>query len=214
MARFRANQGDFDLEDAKLLRSTEHVLLLNLGDINRPPHFNGKQQLPRSLQETDQYSVLPHYLVRNTAHVTVLLEAGGLKRHSDLFVSIIRCALLPCLMGTRIRSLVYAQRTTLRPGLSFCAAFNLTQIALIGLRARQLLELLGARSMRTPTGASRPIKESTQIFAKHLKMAKILPRIWESSFVQIGTAKRQPNSARPSLLMPAPVPRKSDIPDW
>ena len=35
MAGFRANQGDFNLEDAKLLRSTEHVsvLLLNLGNI-------------------------------------------------------------------------------------------------------------------------------------------------------------------------------------
>ena len=44
-----------------------------------------KQQLPRSLQEGDQYVVLPHYLVRNTAHVTILLEAGRLERHSDLF---------------------------------------------------------------------------------------------------------------------------------
>ena len=87
MAGFRANQGDFDLEEAKLLRSTEHVsvLLLNMGDIIRPPHFNGKQQLPRDLQQTDQYSVIPRYLARNTAPVTVLLEAGGLERHSDRF---------------------------------------------------------------------------------------------------------------------------------
>ena len=83
MAGYRANQGDFNLEDAKLLRSTEHVsvALLNL---NHPPHFNRKQQSPRDLQESDQYLFLPHYLARN-AHVTILLEAGGLERHSDLF---------------------------------------------------------------------------------------------------------------------------------
>ena len=48
MAGFRVNHGDSNLDDAKLLRSTEHVsvLLLNMGDINRPPHFNGKQRLP------------------------------------------------------------------------------------------------------------------------------------------------------------------------
>ena len=39
MAGFRANRGDFDLKDAKLLRSTEHVsvLLMNMGNINRRP---------------------------------------------------------------------------------------------------------------------------------------------------------------------------------
>ena len=54
MAGFRANQGDFDLDAKRLRSATEHVsvLLLNMGDINRPPHFNGKQQLPRSFQET------------------------------------------------------------------------------------------------------------------------------------------------------------------
>ena len=68
---YTANQGVFDLDEARLLRSTEHVsvLLLNFGDINRTPHFNGRQPLSRDLAETDQYAVLPHYLVRNTAHI-------------------------------------------------------------------------------------------------------------------------------------------------
>ena len=71
MQGYRANQGDFDLDEARLLRSTEHVsvLLLNFGDINRVPHFNGKQPLPRELADTDQYAVLPRYLVRNTTHI-------------------------------------------------------------------------------------------------------------------------------------------------
>ena len=79
MQGYRANQGDFDLNEARLLRSTEHVsvLLLNFGDINRTPHFNGRQPLSRELAETDQYAVLPHYLVRNTAN--------GIERHRELF---------------------------------------------------------------------------------------------------------------------------------
>ena len=87
MQGYRANQGDFDLDEARLLRSTEHVsvLLLNFGDINRTPHFNGRQPLSRELAETDQYAVLPHYLVRNTAHLTILLEANGIERHRELF---------------------------------------------------------------------------------------------------------------------------------
>ena len=87
MQGYRANQGDFDLDEARLLRSTEHVsvLLLNLGDINRLPHFNGKQRLPQQLADTVQYTVLPHFLVRNTARVTILLEASGLERHRELF---------------------------------------------------------------------------------------------------------------------------------
>ena len=87
MQGYRANQGDFDLDEARLLRSTEHVsvLLLNFGDINRTPHFNGRQPLSRELVETDQYAVLPHYLVRNTAHLTILLEANGIERHRELF---------------------------------------------------------------------------------------------------------------------------------
>ena len=87
MQGYRPNQGDFDLNEARLLRSTEHVslLLLNFGDINRVPHFNGKQPLPRELAETDQYAVLPHYLVRNTARITILLEVDGLERHRELF---------------------------------------------------------------------------------------------------------------------------------
>ena len=85
--------------------------------------------------------------------------------------SAIRCALLPCLMGQRIRSLVYAPRTTLRPGVSFCAAFNLIQIALVGLRTQQLLESFGARSMRGIT---------TQL------QAPSLPSWTRSSFLQIG----------------------------
>ena len=82
MQGYRANQGDFDLDEARRLRSTEHVsvLLLNFGDINRTPHFNGKQPLPRELADSDQYAVLPHYLVRNTAHITILLEANGIER--------------------------------------------------------------------------------------------------------------------------------------
>ena len=41
MQGYRANQGDFDLDEARLLRSTEHVsvLLLNFGDINRGSHY-------------------------------------------------------------------------------------------------------------------------------------------------------------------------------
>ena len=41
MQGYRANQGDFDLDEARLLRSTEHVsvLLLNFGDINRSASF-------------------------------------------------------------------------------------------------------------------------------------------------------------------------------
>ena len=87
MQGYRANQGDFDLDEARRLRSTEHVsvLLLNFGDINRTPHFNGKQPLSRELADTDQYAVLPHYLVRNTAHISILLEANGIERHSELF---------------------------------------------------------------------------------------------------------------------------------
>ena len=87
MQGYRANQGDFELDEARLLRSTEHVsvLLLNFGDINRATHFNGKQPLPRELADTDQYAVLPHYLVRNTAHITILLEADGIERHKELF---------------------------------------------------------------------------------------------------------------------------------
>ena len=87
MQGYRANQGVFDLDEARLLRSTEHVsvLLLNFGDINRTPHFNGRQPLSRDLAETDQYAVLPHYLVRNTAHITILLEANGIERHRELF---------------------------------------------------------------------------------------------------------------------------------
>ena len=87
MQGYRANQGDFDLDEARLLRSTEHisVLLLNLGDINRWPHFNGRQPLPKELADSDQYAVLPHYLVRNTAHITILLEADGIERRCELF---------------------------------------------------------------------------------------------------------------------------------
>ena len=87
MQGYRANQGDFDLDEARPLRSTEHVsvLLLNLGDVNRLPHFNGKQRLPQELADTDQYNVLPHFLVRNTAHITILFEANGLERHRELF---------------------------------------------------------------------------------------------------------------------------------
>ena len=87
MQGYRANQGEFDLDEARLLRSTEHVsvLLLNFGDINRTPHFNGRQPLSRELAETDQYAVLRHYLVRNTAHITILLEANGIERHRELF---------------------------------------------------------------------------------------------------------------------------------
>ena len=48
------------------------------------------RRLPQEHQDTDQFCVLPHYLVQNTAHVTVLLEAGGLERHSDLFRQFIR----------------------------------------------------------------------------------------------------------------------------
>ena len=87
MQGYRANQGDFDINEARLLRSTEHVsvLLLNLGDINRLLHFNGKQPLPKELADSDQYAVLPHYLVRNTAYITILLEADGIDRHRELF---------------------------------------------------------------------------------------------------------------------------------
>ena len=87
MQGYRANQGFFDLDEARLLRSTEHVSvgLLNFGDIDRLPHFNGKQPLPKELADSDQYAVLPHYLVRNTAHFTILLEADGVERHRELF---------------------------------------------------------------------------------------------------------------------------------
>ena len=87
MQGYRANQGNFDLDEARRLRSTEHVivLLLNFGDINRTPHFNGKQPLPSELADSDQYAVLPHYLVRNTAHISILLEANGIERHRELF---------------------------------------------------------------------------------------------------------------------------------
>ena len=76
MQGYRANQGVFDLDEARLLRSTEHVSVLL--------HFNGRQPLSRDLAETDQYAVLPHYLVRNTAHITILLEANGIERHREL----------------------------------------------------------------------------------------------------------------------------------
>ena len=83
MQGYRANQGDFDLDEARRLRSTEHVsvLMLNFGDINRTPHFNGKQPLPRELADSDQYAVLPHYLVRNTAHISIIFDPSGGQRN-------------------------------------------------------------------------------------------------------------------------------------
>ena len=179
----------------KLLRSTEHVsvLLLNLGNVSRPPHLNnGKQQLPRSLQESDQYWVLPHYLVRNTAHCAILLEAGGLERHSDLSQQYNKMCLVAMPDGR------------VRPIACVCSSDGVTsrielsrRIHLDSDRLKWLARAAscGARSLRIPMGASRPAKVSAPIFAKRLRMAKILPRIW-------ALPRRQLDSVRPSPSMP------------